>query len=682
MYHKVKRITLNQYKINTKNNKKNLKSTKIQKKINPKNIHTTSNELKKEKETGISNMRNNKKQDILKFNNTQKLTSIDNNKQKNDQEEFVTIDTASPINLTSDKNLLIEFKTLNGVNNYQGVGNTVINITGSGYLPVIESKDKIKYLYTYYTPENEDLIISAYQLKNTCGYYFNKDFTQLNNSTNSIPVRIVEDTTCVKLSDIILDLRIYLQHTGNSEHYKKIKKILKGRTKENISLIEAHLRLNHIPAQVIRKSIRNNIFDDVKAIEEMTSKNNLWCETCCAGKMTRHFHYTDSMNHYIEQKQPGSSWSLDIFGPVNRVSATTDKYMLLMVDNVSRYIIITTHKNKNSNTINDQINKNIEFIKTQFDRKIREFIMDKGSEFTNPSFKKLLEDRGIIPIYTSTNDHSANARAERNIRTIITDVRTLLLQANLSINFWPYAARTAVNVRNCTYNKKIQTAPITLLSHNSVRILLRSFLPFGTPALVWDHGVKKTSAPGKKATVLCKDPYGFGYLFYVPYYRKIVSTVNYELPVFKVKQENNNNIDVGIFKKLSDKTLGEYMDQTCDENEIEEVFSITESNSPELMASLEEDERLIKEQLIRDIEDDKADDRNDVINKDPVNIDHETLEEFFEDSNEKEWTNEEAPRDTKQYDNETNIENENEISSNLEEDPDYYPNEGGDGTKH
>ena len=67
--------------------------------------------------------------------------------------------------MTSDKNLFIDFKTINGVNNYQGVRNTVINITGSGYLPVIENKDKIKYLYTYYTPENEDLILSAYQLK-------------------------------------------------------------------------------------------------------------------------------------------------------------------------------------------------------------------------------------------------------------------------------------------------------------------------------------------------------------------------------------------------------------------------------------------------------------------------------------------------------------------------------------
>lgn len=208
--------------------------------------------------------------------------------------------------------------------------------------------------------------------------------------------------------------------------------------------------------------------------------------------------------------------------------------------------------------------------------------------------------------------------------------------------------------------------------------MLRSFLPFGTPALVWDHGVKKTNAPGRKATVLCKDPYGFGYLFYVPFYKKIVSTVNYELPAFKPNQENNSNIDVGIFKELSNKTLGEYMDQKCDENEIEEVFPIPESTSPELMVSLEEDERLIKKQLIRDIEDEKTDDRNDVTNKDPANIDHENLEEFFEENVEKECHGEEHQGDINQSYNETNVENNNEDISSLEENPDYYPIEDED----
>ena len=431
MYSKVKIINHNQQKIHKEKQEKKLENIKNTKKINHTNNHITTNNIKVKQNTVTSNVNNGDKTTNLTYNSNKRIKSIENKALLyNDNTELVTIDTASPINLTSDKNLLVEFKTINGVNNYHGVGNSVINITGSGYLPIIESKDSIKYLYTYYTPEEEDLILSAYQLKDTCGYHFNENFSQLKNSMNSIPVKVVDDTTCVRLDDIIIDLRDTEKHLHNTvelQNYKKIKKILKGRKKENISLIEAHLRLNHIPAQVIRKSIRNKIFDDVDVIEENVSKNNLWCETCCAGKMTRHFHYTDSMNLYIEQKQPGSSWSLDIFGPVNRVSATTDKYMLLMVDNVSRYIIITTHRNKDSETITEQVRKNIALIKTQFNRTIKEFIMDKGSEFTNPLFKTLLENHGIRPIYTATQDHSANARAERNIRTIITDVRTLLL---------------------------------------------------------------------------------------------------------------------------------------------------------------------------------------------------------------------------------------------------------------
>ncbi|MCL6404058.1 hypothetical protein EXT66_22775, partial [Pectobacterium carotovorum subsp. carotovorum] len=48
--------------------------------------------------------------------------------------------------------------------------------------------------------------------------------------------------------------------------------------------------------------------------------------------------------------------------------------------------------------------------------------------------------------------------------------------------------------------------------------------------MIKDHSIHKTRAPGKRAITLSKDPKGYGYHFYVPKDRKIISTTNYVLP--------------------------------------------------------------------------------------------------------------------------------------------------------
>ena len=58
--------------------------------------------------------------------------------------------------------------------------------------------------------------------------------------------------------------------------------------KPKITDLEAHLRLNHIPLEVIRQSIEHGIFEDVEELEIPNTKHKLWCPICTSGKMTRH----------------------------------------------------------------------------------------------------------------------------------------------------------------------------------------------------------------------------------------------------------------------------------------------------------------------------------------------------------------------------------------------------------
>lgn len=42
------------------------------------------------------------------------------------------------------------------------------------------------------------------------------------------------------------------------------------------------------------------------------------------------------MNYYNKNKLPGESWSIDMIGPTNGLPVDQDRYMSLMVDNVSK----------------------------------------------------------------------------------------------------------------------------------------------------------------------------------------------------------------------------------------------------------------------------------------------------------------------------------------------------------
>lgn len=307
--------------------------------------------------------------------------------------------------------------------------------------------------------------------------------------------------------------------------------------KKNISILEIHLRLNHFPVKDIIESIKMNNFNDVSVVSDTKTIMEMRCESCMAGHITnttRYSHYSGSMNYYSARREPGSSWSLDVVGPVPDVK---ERYMLLMVDSVSRFMIVTTHATKHQNEIGLQLERNIKWIERQFDTLVRELFMDRGKEFDNQTVEDMATREGIKIIYTTTEDHQTNVRREQGIRTIVGEARTLLLQARLPPRFWTYAVRSTVNVRNSLFNKTVGESPLMNISAHKVNIYLRSFLPFGASVMIKDRTVGTINEPRKRAITLSKDPQGFGFHFYIPKDRKVISTSDYVSPHYTVDQD-------------------------------------------------------------------------------------------------------------------------------------------------
>ena len=438
------------------------------------------------------------------------------------------IDTASGINLTHGRLLLLDYKEFpKPLSSYYGVGSTdnqkPILIVGQGYLPIRVTKKKVIGIPTLFCPDEDITIISALQLLRLLDVKITPDYGCLQFKDRKVATIHRGNILHVRLKDIIAD-----KQPTSKQNYK-IRRIKENYSPDTMSLYEAHLRLNHISAQAIKDSISANVFDDIHQLILPKEQKKFWCEICRSAKAKQNFHYTNSMNAYTEIVQPGTSWSIDLFGPVQDLPVDSDRYMLLMVDSVSRYIVVTTHKSKSEEVIAPQIRKNVRFIERQFGRRIREILTDQGSEFKNKTLRTFCEEEGIQLIHTTTEDHAANGRAERNIGTIVADTRTLLLQSQLGLKYWSYAAKSAAYTRNMIYNKNAGGSPLRILSADKVKILLQNFIPFGADAIVWQHADSKLEPRGVRGTILCRDPNGYGYLVKLHKKNKIISTRHFQI---------------------------------------------------------------------------------------------------------------------------------------------------------
>lgn len=275
--------------------------------------------------------------------------------------------------MTHNKNWLQNYNAVLNPPELFGVGNDEkpITILGDGILP-IKIKDGIIGIHAFFAPGEDATILSASKLWNENKITLSKGYKRLIGPGIDIPTHKIENTLWVNKNDSISC------KPKTKTKLRAVRPLNPKYSNVRISTIEAHLRLNHLPLEVIKKSITNEIFADVSKL--IKSKNGHWCEICTAGKITRHFHYTGSMNHYSKQKLPGSSWSVDTFGPVAHAK---DKYMVLMIDSVSKYMIVSFHSTKKMSVVGQQIEYNINWAEKQFQIHVKELIMDKGTEYNN-----------------------------------------------------------------------------------------------------------------------------------------------------------------------------------------------------------------------------------------------------------------------------------------------------------
>ena len=211
-----------------------------------------------------------------------------------------------------------------------------------------------------------------------------------------------------------------------------------------------HQRLGH-PGNSLLHSLKSSSFID------FSKPNNTLCKSCVFGKSVK-LPFIDSMNktHLPFDIIHSDLWTSSV------LSTGGHRYYILFLDDLTDFLWTypLTNKSQVYNTFTNFHNH----IHTQFERKIKQFQCDNGTEYTNNNFKQFCHINGMLFRFSCLHTSSQNGKAERKIRTINNMIRTLLSQASLPPLFWHHALETATYLLNILPKKSHKfLSPSTLL---------------------------------------------------------------------------------------------------------------------------------------------------------------------------------------------------------------------------
>ncbi len=223
-----------------------------------------------------------------------------------------------------------------------------------------------------------------------------------------------------------------------------------------------HHRLGHPSSSTMKRIVQYNSIDgmepvDSKVITEAAEKI-MECESCRIGKATRATFQSTSSR--ISVNQPGERIFSDVTGPI-KIDNQDDifhalgkkLYLQLFVDDYSSFRIGVLLKSKEE--ASQAAIDVLEQIKNYYNRPVKYFHTDGGSEIVNKEVKAYLKKNGTKFETTCPETPEHNGRAERQFRTIFEMVRCMLYQANLKEAFWPELAMSALHLLNLRVSSRL-----------------------------------------------------------------------------------------------------------------------------------------------------------------------------------------------------------------------------------
>ncbi|GJY27905.1 retrovirus-related pol polyprotein from transposon TNT 1-94, partial [Tanacetum coccineum] len=137
---------------------------------------------------------------------------------------------------------------------------------------------------------------------------------------------------------------------------------------------------------------------------------------------------------------------MDLCGPMRVASVNGKKYILVIVDDYSRFTWVKCLRSKDEAP--DFIIKFLKMIQVRLKTPVRRIRTDNGTEFVNQTLREYYEKVGISHETSVARSPQQNGVVERRNHTLIEAARTMLIYAKALLFLWAEAVATACYTQN------------------------------------------------------------------------------------------------------------------------------------------------------------------------------------------------------------------------------------------
>nr|GEX17383.1 hypothetical protein [Tanacetum cinerariifolium] len=208
------------------------------------------------------------------------------------------------------------------------------------------------------------------------------------------------------------------------------------------------------------------------ALSSSTSYRNFWDHLCSAramGKSKKKSHKPKSEDTNQEKLY---LLHMDFCGPMRVERVNGKKYILIIVDDYSRFTWVKCLRSKDEAP--DFIIKFLKMIQVRLKVPVRRIRTDNGTEFVNQTLREYYERVAISHETSVAHSPQQNSVIERRNRTLIEAAHTMLIYAQALLFLWVEAVATACYTQNRSIIRlRYEKTPYELL-HN--KLLDLSFL--------------------------------------------------------------------------------------------------------------------------------------------------------------------------------------------------------------
>ncbi|KAJ9567154.1 hypothetical protein OSB04_003120 [Centaurea solstitialis] len=172
---------------------------------------------------------------------------------------------------------------------------------------------------------------------------------------------------------------------------------------------------------------------------------------------------------------------MDLCGPMRVQSINGRKYVLVIVDDFSRYTWVNFLRSKDG--ASDIIISFIRNVQVRLQLPVQVIRTDNGTEFKNRKLDSFLDSVGITHTFSAARTPQQNGVVERKNRTLVEAARTMLTFSKLPLHFWAEAVASACFTKNRSLiTKRFMKTPYELVYNRPPSI--KFFRVFGCECYV------------------------------------------------------------------------------------------------------------------------------------------------------------------------------------------------------